>query len=173
VLVTRAPSAETSAKVQQAIVQEFPNVSAIDLSLILRTVESILDRISFVIRFMALFSILTGLIVLSAAVVTTRYQRIQESALLRTLGARKKQISRIMALEYFYLGGLAGLSGVLLALVATWVLARFVFETAFSVPLLPVLLIWGGVIALTILLGMLNSRGIADRPPLEVLRAEA
>lgn len=172
VLVTRAPSAEISAKVQQAIVKEFPNVSAIDLSLILRTVESILDRISFVIRFMALFSILTGLIVLSAAVVTTRYQRIRESALLRTLGAKKKQISRIMALEYFYLGGLAGLSGVILALVATWALARFVFETAFSAPLLPVFLIWGGVIALTILLGMLNSRGIADRPPLEVLRAE-
>jgi putative ABC transport system permease protein len=173
VLVTRAPSAEVSAEVQRAVVREFPNVSAIDLDLILRTAESILDKISFVIRFMALFSILTGLIVLAAAVITTRFQRIQESVLLRTLGARKKQITRIMVLEYFYLGGMGGLMGILLALAATLALAEFVFKTGFAPPLLPLVAVLAGVTGLTILLGMLNSRGIADRPPLEVLRAEA
>jgi putative ABC transport system permease protein len=172
VLVTRAPSAEISAGVQRAVVREFPNVSAIDLDLILRTAESILDKISFVIRFMALFSILTGLIVLAAAVLTTRYQRIQESVLLRTLGAKKEQITRIMVLEYFYLGGMAGLLGILLALAATRALSVFVFKTVFLPPVLPLAIVLTGVTGLTILLGMLNSRGIADRPPLEVLRAE-
>ncbi|MCK6620345.1 MAG: ABC transporter permease [Calditrichia bacterium] len=172
VLVTRAPSAEASAALQQAAVREFPNVSAIDLALILQTVEAILNKISFVIRFMALFSILTGLTVLVAAVITTRYQRIQESVLLRTLGAKKAQISRILTLEYFYLGGFAGLAGMLLALAAGWALDIFVFKTSFTPPLWPVAFIWIGVTGLTILLGMLNSRGIAERPPLEVLRAE-
>ncbi len=173
VLVTRAPSAEASAELQQAVVKEFPNVSAIDLALILQTVEAILNKISFVIRFMALFSILTGLTVLVAAVITTRYQRIQESVLLRTLGAKKAQISRILTLEYFYLGGFAGLAGMILALAAGWALDLFIFKTSFTPPLWPVVLIWIGVTGLTILLGMLNSRGIAERPPLEVLRAEA
>ncbi len=173
VLVTRAASVEASVNLQRAIVQQFPNVSAIDLALILSTVNSILDKIGFVIRFMALFSILTGLTVLAAAVITTRFQRIQESVLLRTLGAKEKQVSRIMALEYFYLGALAGLTGILLALAAGWALAEFAFQITFVPSLVPIVVIWCSVIGLTILLGMINSRGIANRPPLEILRAEA
>ena len=138
----------------------------------LRTVESILNKIAFVIRFMALFSILTGLIVLVAAVVTTRFQRIQESVLLRTLGARRELIRRILAQEYLYLGLLASLTGVLLAVASAWALARFAFQASFQIAWLPLLSIVLLVVGLTVLLGMLNSRGIATRPPLEILRAE-
>ena len=173
VLVTRAESNEQSARLQRAMVQRFPNVSGIDLALILSTVDAVLNKVSFVIRFMALFSIMTGLLVLAGAVIMSRYQRIQESVLLRTLGANRRQVLRIMAVEYFFLGGFAALTGLLLATAASWALAVFVFETSFAPASLPLLIILILVMGLTMLIGLLNSRGIIDRPPLEVLRAEA
>ena len=172
VLVTRVADQAQSSKLQQAMVKAFPNVSSVDLDLILKTVEKIIDQISFVIRFMALFSILTGLIVLSAAVITTRYQRIRESVLLRTLGAVKQQVNRIMMLEYFYLGALAGLTGMLLSLLSSWALAYFMFDLTFVPSVQPLAIILALVVMMTVGLGMLNSRKIADRPPLEILRNE-
>jgi len=173
VIVTRAPSSAQSAALQQAMVRRFPNVSGIDLALILNTVDAVLNKVSFVIRFMALFSIMTGLLVLAGAVITSRYQRIQESVLLRTLGANRRQVFRIMAVEYFFLGGFAALTGLLLATAASWALAAFVFKTSFAPALLPMLIILILIMGLTMLIGLMNSRGIIDRPPLEVLRAEA
>lgn len=173
VLVTRTPDAESSAQLQRTVVQAFPNVSAIDLTLVLRTADNILGKIAFVIRFMALFSILTGLTVLASAVITSRYQRLQESVLLRTLGASSKQVLKIMALEYLFLGGLAALTGLLLAFAGSWALAQFVFKTPFVPEILPTLVIIVAVIALTIFLGMVNSRGLVERSPLEILRVEA
>ncbi|MDX1672581.1 MAG: FtsX-like permease family protein, partial [Balneolaceae bacterium] len=107
VTVTRTPNREISAKIQEAVVSDYPNVSAIDVSLILQTINSFIDKISFGIQFMALFSIITGLIVLASSVATSRYQRMRESVLLRTLGASKKQIIKILSVEYFFLGVLA------------------------------------------------------------------
>jgi putative ABC transport system permease protein len=173
VIVTRAPSNAQSAALQQAMVRRFPNVSGIDLALILNTVDAVLSKVSFAIRFMALFSIMTGLLVLAGAVMTSRYQRIQESVLLRTLGANRRQVFRIMAVEYFFLGGFAALTGLLLAAAASWALAVFVFKTSFAPALLPMLVILIFIMGLTMLIGMMNSRGIIDRPPLEVLRVEA
>ena len=77
----------------------FPNVSAMDLTLILQTLDSILSKISFAIRFMALFTVATGLVVLVGAILTGRYQRVRESILLRTLGASRKQVLRILLVE--------------------------------------------------------------------------
>jgi len=171
-MVLHAPNAKRSVQVQSSIVQQFPNVSAIDLSLILQTVQSFLDKISFVIQFMALFSVVTGLIVLGGSVVTSRLQRIRESVLLRTLGARRRQIVAIMAVEYLFLGLFAALTGLIISLGATWLLGYFYFDLVF-IPDAGVLL--GGVMVLTLLtllIGMLNSRSIYRRPPLEVLRAE-
>ena len=93
VMASKIPSTEKSAELQRAVVQGFPNVSVIDLALVLSTLDSFLSKMSFVIRFMAFFSIFTGLIVLAAAVITSRFQRVQESVLLRTLGASQRQIT--------------------------------------------------------------------------------
>lgn len=173
VLATRAQTTEKSAELQRAVVQAFPNVSMIDLALVLSTLDTFLSKISFVIRFMAFFSILTGLIVLAAAVITSRFQRVQESVLLRTLGASRKQIIKIMVIEYVFLGGFAALTGLLLSYAGSWALAFFVFDSVFVPTVLPFLVVLATVIGLTIVIGMLNSRGILDRPPLEVLRVEA
>jgi len=173
VMVLKTGSNEESARLQQTVVQKFPNVSAIDLALIVNMIDTILSKVAFVVRFMALFSIFTGLVVLAGAVVTGRYQRIRESVLLRTLGARKRQVLQIMLVEYFFLGMLAALTGLLLAWAASWALAQYVFEAPFVPFLLPSLLALLIVTLLAVTIGMLNSRGIANRPPLEVLRAEA
>lgn len=172
VLLTRVPSNKISADFQRAVIKSYPNISMIDLGLVLSVLDEILTKMGFVIRFMAAFSIITGLIVLIASVLISKYQRIRESVLLRTLGASRKQILVITALEYFFLGALAAGAGIVLSLLASWGLARFSFETSFTPSLLPVLVLFAIISSLTVLIGLFNSRGILNKPPLEVLRSE-
>lgn len=172
VLLTRVTSPEMSARFQTALVQRFPNVSIIDLALVLKVIDELFSKIGFVIRFMAGFSILTGLVVLISSVLISKYQRLQESVLLRTLGASRKQIFAITALEYFFLGALAAATGIMLALISSYALAKFTFETEFKPELLPVLLLFMIVSGLTVFIGLINSRGILSKSPLEVLRQD-
>jgi putative ABC transport system permease protein len=172
VLLTRIPNKQASARFQQAVVQQFPNVSIIDLGLVLSVLDKLLQKVGFVIRFMAGFSIVTGLVVLIASVLISKYQRMQESVLLRTLGASRRQIFIITALEYFLLGLLAAISGIFLSLAASWLLARYTFETSFTPQWMPLLLVAFGVCLITVITGLINSRTVVNRPPLEVLREE-
>ena len=172
ILTTRINSAAESARLQKAVVKNFPNVSTIDLTIVLQTLDGLLTKVSFVLRFMAFFTVATSLIVLGGAVLTGRYQRIQESLLLRTLGASRAQIRRILFAEYLLLGLFAGLTGVLLALGASWALAAFVFKVSFAPSLWPNVIALAGVSALTVVTGLATSWGIANHPPLEILRAE-
>jgi putative ABC transport system permease protein len=171
-LTTQVPSPEVSARFQQAVVQHYPNVSVIDLGLILSVLEDILGKIGFVIRFMAAFSMLTGVVVLIASVLISKYQRIQESVLLRTLGASRRQVLLITLLEYFFLGALAAVAGIGLSLGFSLALAEYTFDSSFSPHWWPVLFLFGSVCGLTILIGLYNSRGVLNRPPLEILRRE-
>jgi len=173
VLVTRVKSSEESALLQREVVGEFPTVAAIDLTLVLQTLDSIISKISFVVRFMAMFTVLTGLLVLVGALVTGRFQRIQESILLRTLGASRGQIFRVILVEYAALGLLAALTGVLLATAAAWALSVFVFNAGFSLAVTPLAVALLAVPALTVVTGLMMSRGVLNHPPLAILRAEA
>lgn len=170
VLVTRVPDAAASAAFQQKVVSKYPNVSIIDLALILNVLDEILNKIGFVIRFMAAFSIITGLIVLISSVLISKYQRMQESVLLRTIGASSLQVFMITALEYFFLGAIAAITGIMLALAGNWALARFSFEVPFSPDWFTVLGIFFSISLLTTMIGVLNSRSALNRPPLEILR---
>jgi putative ABC transport system permease protein len=172
VVVSRVNDAEQSAKFQSELVRRFPGVSAIDLTQILRSVDEVLSKVSFVIRFMAMFSILTGLLVLLSSIYQSKFARIRESVLLRTLGASRRQILSINALEYFLLGALACLAGVGLSVVAAWALARWAFQIPFAPDWWPLLLTFGSISSLTVLLGLFNSREVVNKPPLEVLRSE-
>ncbi|HXG21233.1 MAG TPA: FtsX-like permease family protein [Methylomirabilota bacterium] len=171
-LVTRTPSPEVSAAVQRAVVQQFPNVSAIDLTSVLHTLAMLLGKITFALRFMTLFSITAGLFVLVNAVLTSRSQRMRESVLLCTLGASQSQIQQILIAEYALLGGIAAISGALLAILASWALSRWWFETIYAPTVTPVLLALLIVAGITILTGVLGNRSAMTRPPLEVLREE-
>ena len=172
VLMTRSESKEQSSSFQQDLVAGFPNVSAIDLTLILNTIDDFMSKVAFVIQFMALFSIATGLVVLSGAVINSKYLRMKENVLLRTIGALKKQIVRITLIEYGYLGIFAGLTGILLSLIASWGLAIFFFEIVFFPDLVSLAAIWGGIVVLTMLVGWINTRSVIRTTPLEILRKE-
>ncbi|MEM8908041.1 MAG: FtsX-like permease family protein, partial [Bacteroidota bacterium] len=124
------------------------------------------------IQFMALFSILTGLLVLISSVVLSKYQRIRESVLLRTLGAKSQQILYINALEYFLLGALATLTGIGLSFIGSWLLATYSFEIPFRPNWASPFIVFVSITLLTVLIGLLNSREILNKPPLEVLRKE-
>jgi putative ABC transport system permease protein len=172
VLVTRAADAAQSGEVQSAMVQTFPNVSAIDLSLIVQTIQGIVDKATTAVRLLSVFTVGTGLLVLAAAILTGRYERIQESVLLRTLGASRRQVFTVLCVEYLALGTLAALTGILLAAVGSWALATFVFKVSWTLPPLPLALSLILASGITTGIGLLASRGVCDRPPLEILRAE-
>ncbi|MDZ7805699.1 MAG: FtsX-like permease family protein [Gracilimonas sp.] len=163
---------DSSLELQQELVQAYPNVSAIDVGLVFETVQNFLDKVTFVIQFIGLFSIITGLIVLAGSAATSRFQRIREAVLLRTLGASKRQVIKIQIIEYALLGIMASMTGLILSLGASYLIGYFYFEINF----VPDFFIIGIEViiltALVLLIGLLNTRGMHNKPPLEVLRAE-
>ncbi len=173
VLTTFVPDDASSAALQQDLVAKFPNVSIIDLRQIFTVVDNILDKVSWVINFMAFFSIFTGIIVLIGSVRTSKYQRIKESVLLRTLGAKNKQILQISAFEYLFLGLLGSLVGLLLALVSSLCLALFVFKEPFVPSPIPFLIFLPGITLLVLGIGLSNIQTVLRSSPLEVLRRES
>ena len=88
VTATRIDNQQQANSFQQQLVMQFPNVSLIDLRLILSTVNDLFNKLGLVIRFLALFSIVTGLVVLAGAVINSKFLRMKENVLLRTIGAR-------------------------------------------------------------------------------------
>ncbi|MBL0763863.1 ABC transporter permease [Marivirga atlantica] len=172
VLLTKYDDVEQSVAYQQKVVKNYPNISIIDLDLILKTLDEVLSKISFVIQFMAFFSIITGIIVLISSVNISKYQRMKEAVLLRTIGASKKQIFRISLMEYFFLGSISTLTGIFISIAAAWLLAYFSFETVFAPNFWSIIPIYLFITALTVVIGLLNSRSVVGKPPMVILRQE-
>jgi putative ABC transport system permease protein len=170
ILVTKSPDKQTTADFRNSVVKKMPNVSVIDLGSILVTLNDIITKVSYVIKFMAAFSILIGLIVLISSLFLSKFQRIRESVLLRTLGAVEKKIYRINAVEYASLGILSAFTGISLATIGSFLLAKFVFELDFTLSWLPIVGIFIFIVILTVLIGLWNSRDVVKKSPLEVLR---
>lgn len=170
VALVRLPDAESRAETTRTLVEAFPNVSVLDLALVQETLDQVTGKAAVAVRFLALFSVLGGVVVLVGALATSRFQRVREAALLKTLGASRRQVRQILLTEYAALGALAGLVGVLLAGVASWALVSRFFEFAYRLPVAPILAFWLAAVALTTVVGLLNSRDVLRRPPLAVLR---
>ena len=172
VTLVRVDSATARGQLQRAMAERYPNITALDLSQLQQALDAILDRGAVIVRFLAGFSLVTGAIVLIGAVSASRLQRIREAVLLKTLGATRAQVLRILIAEYVALGVLAALASVVLATMAGWALARWVFDAPFHLPALAL----GGLtlllVALTLLVGLWNSAEILKRAPLAVLREE-
>jgi putative ABC transport system permease protein len=158
---------------QSSIVSRFPNVSAIDISAVLVSVRTFLDKIAAAIQFMAGFSILTGVFVLAGALSSSRTQRIRESVLLRTLGASSRQIRWILILEVALVGFLAMSTGILLSLGAGWSLAVFFFKLPYVPDVGALTLVSFGLILMTGIVGWMGSRRIVSSSPLQILRSQA
>jgi putative ABC transport system permease protein len=172
VMLARAPDAAARAVAQRDVVRRYSNVAVLDLTAIQEALDEVLGRVAAVIRFLAGFSVVTGFVVLLGAVLTGRLQRIRESVLLRTLGATRRQVARVLLAEYLSLGLLASLAGILLAVVAGWALAKWLFEVEYAVPVLPLLWLALGVTAISAAVGLLASREVFRHTPLEALREE-
>ena len=172
VAAAHAASPADSTRLQQAVVQAFPNVSAIDLALVLSTLDGIFEKVQFVIQFMALFTVATGLVVLAGAVLSGRAQRVRETVLLRTLGASRRQLGQIQLVEYAALGLLASGAGGGLAYLANALLARYVFASAMAAPPGQLFAAMAVVTGLTVVTGLLANRGVTRQSPLAVLRQE-
>jgi putative ABC transport system permease protein len=170
VITTRMPAGASSGQLQRALVKKFPNVTAIDLGLILDTVRGILEKAARIISILAGFTVLAGLPILAATLLNGRDQRLRESVLLRTLGASSHQVRVILIVEYATLGVLSALTGVVLSVAASWALARFVFEAEpWPDPQL-LMAAFASAVALAVLGGLALSRGVTEHPPMAVLR---
>ncbi|HKR09111.1 MAG TPA: FtsX-like permease family protein [Gemmatimonadaceae bacterium] len=155
---------------QRSVVNRFPNISSLDLTSIKRTVDKIVRRVSLAIRFIALFSLAVAIPVLFSAVAATRRARVREGVLLKTLGATRGQIARILLAEYSLLGILGGLTGMLLSVAGGWAVVRYIFKVPFGTPIIPVLGIAGVILALTLLIGLLAGRDVFRETPIAALR---
>jgi putative ABC transport system permease protein len=172
VTATRVDDQQIANKFQRELIMSFPNVSLIDLRLILSTVNDLFNKLGSVIRFLAMFSIITGLAVLSGAVINSKFVRMKENVLLRTIGARTRQITRITLIEYAYLGIFSALTGMILSIGGGYLLTTFFFKIQFAFDALELVIITFGVVLLTMFIGWWNSREVIATPPLQVLRKE-
>jgi putative ABC transport system permease protein len=171
-VATARTAAADERAVQTAVAAAFPNVTAIPVRDVLERVGAVLGDIAIAIRVMALFTVATGVVVMAGALTATRYQRLYESVVLRTLGATRGVVARAFAVEYGCLGAAAGLGGSVLASVLAWVVLRFVLDTPWRFEPWAVV---SGVAASTLLaiaVGFLATWRLLGERPLPVLRRD-
>ncbi len=153
-----------------ALVQQYPNVLAIDVGEIIRQIQTIMEQVAKAVEFVFLFTLLGGLLVLQAAIAATQDERKFDAAILRTLGASRAQLTAAQVAEFVVLGALAGLLAAAGATAIGYVLSDRVFQIPFAWnPLVWVYGLVGGAFAVA-LAGWLGTRGTMRHPPLEVIR---
>ncbi len=152
------------------LVRRFPSVSVFDIDAILAQVREVIDRASLAVQYVFLFTLAAGITVLLAAIQSTRDERRYESAMLRTLGARRRVVLAGVASEFVALGMLAGVLAAIGATLAGWLLAREVFDLRYTID--PWVWVIGLVAGAVIVggAGTLAARGVVNHPPLSTLR---
>lgn len=157
---------------QAAVVQAFPNVTAIPLREVLEGIARFLERMAFVIRSLALLSLLAGLVVLSGALAATRFQRLREMAILKVLGATRPDLLRMLAVEYLLLGGLTGIASSLLSIPLAYGVIHFLLDVPWTFHPERVIEGIGGTALLTAITGLLMTYKTIGKRPLGILRTE-
>ncbi|MGA3049116.1 MAG: FtsX-like permease family protein [Terracidiphilus sp.] len=156
---------------ERALFVAYPSISVINLADVLERIESVVDQITFVVRFLAGFSIFAGLMILASSIASTRFRRIREAVVLKTLGATRMRIVRTFSVEFSVLGLLAGSVGVVFANILTRVLLRKL-EVGFHIEWPATLVALVGTAVLATATGWIASYRILGLRPLEVLREE-
>jgi putative ABC transport system permease protein len=172
VILANVPDPAALSRLQRAVVDRYPNVSSVDLTLVRDTIGRIVRKVTLAIRLMAIFCLALAIPVLFSSASTSRRDRVREGVLLKTLGASRAQIRAIMLAEYAALGLVGALTGVLLSFAAAWALLKYGFESSFTPAILPALAIALICAALAIVIGLLGSRDVFSETPLGALRAE-
>jgi putative ABC transport system permease protein len=169
-ILVRAPDPAAIAHLQRDAIVKFPSISSLDLTLVQQTVKSVLGKVTMAVRFLALISLALGVPVLFSAVAATRRERLREGVLLKTLGATRRQIMRIMLSEYTLLGALGACTGVVLSTLAGWALMHWIFRSTFVPAFLPVSIVALTMIGLAVAIGLLTGRDVFAETPMAALR---
>ena len=159
-------------RMQAALVTQFPNVTVIDLREILQTIQVLVNNVTLAVTVVGALVLLSGGLILVGAVSMTKFRRVYEAAILKTLGATSKLIAAMLVLEYGVLGAIAGTVGALGAIVLSWAVARYALELPWEAT--PGVTI-AGIIATSVLvaaIGVLASFDVLRHRPLATLRAE-
>jgi putative ABC transport system permease protein len=152
------------------LVRAFPNITVIDVAALMSEVRGIMDRVARAVEFVFVFTLLAGAVVLAAAIQATHDERRLESAILRTLGARRGQLRLGLAAEFVSLGLLAGLLGAMGATVVAWLIAHQLLDLSLQIrPIWWLAGMFGGGLGVG-LAGLLGTRAVLNQPPLETLR---
>jgi putative ABC transport system permease protein len=159
------------ASLERALFAAFPTVTVINIADVLERIEGVVDQITFVVRFLAGFSIFAGLMILASSIASTRFRRMREAVVLKTLGATRMRIVRTFSVEFSVLGLLAGSVGVVFANLLTRVLLRKL-EVGFHVEWRATMIALAGTAVLATATGWIASYRILGLRPLEVLREE-
>ena len=170
VTLARVEPEQRRAELQRAVATTFTNVSVLDLARVQSALDTIVGTARQVLRFLSLFATLAGVTILAGAVAVTRSQRMREAAVLKTLGARRSLVLRVLVVEYLALGGLAVAGALILAVACAWAMVTWVFEMDFSLHLIPAVGLAVAVTGLALGAGLVGSRGILGQPPLKALR---
>ena len=159
-------------RMQAALVTQFPNISVIDLREILQMVQAIVNNITLAVTVVGALVLISGGLILVGAVSMTKFRRVYEAAILKTLGASSRLIAAMLVLEYGVLGAIAGTVGALGAIVLSWAVARYALELPWEAT--PGITI-AGIVATSVLvaaIGVLASLDVLRHKPLATLRAE-
>jgi len=159
------------ARMERAFFQAYPMITVINLADVLERIESVVDQITFVVRFLAGFSIVAGLTILASSIASTRFRRMREAVVLKTLGATRMRIVRTFSVEFSVLGLLAGAVGVVFANLLTRVLLHKL-DVGFHIEWIATLVALAGTAVLATATGWVASYRILGLRPLEVLREE-
>ena len=161
---------EAIGAIQARIFEQFPTVTVINAADILEIIQGVMDRVSLAIRFVSGFAIFGGLVVLASSIAGTRYRRMREVAILKTVGATRGTLIRMFCAEFAVIGSAAGLVGSGLGVILSAVLVGQILDTPYKFTWTPVLVASVATAVLTILAGWLASYGILNRKPLDILR---
>ena len=166
------PEPAARALFQRDLVTKYPNVSAIDVREVLAAFQGVVDNVTFAVSIVGAVALASGALILIGAVAMTKFQRVYEAAILRTLGASTRVLGTMLAIEYSTLGLIAGLIGAIGALGLSWAVCRYVFEIDWSPSAL--LLAIGAVVntILVAVIGVVASADVLRKKPLATLRAE-
>jgi putative ABC transport system permease protein len=157
---------------QEALYKRFPTVTVVNIADVLQIIQGVVDRISQVVRFISMFAILAGAVILSSSVAGTRFRRMREVVILKTLGATRWRVSRIFSVEFLVLGAVAGLMGSLLAGGFANLLLKRMLDAQTSIPVVPIALSVVATAFIANAAGWMASFPILGQKPLEILREE-
>jgi putative ABC transport system permease protein len=157
-------------KLQHAVVEALPNITALSTRDIVNTIESTVSKLTTLVDFMSGFAIAAGLFILSGSIASTKYRRLRESAVLKILGARRKAVVSILGIEYVTLGVISALVGIGLAQGLSWAVMKYMIKSDWHVRPATVAWAFGFAVLITVTTGILSSLDVIRNKPLQTLR---